>query len=49
MKDGEDIHHLSIARYIPKVRGSWRMFSAEMEAAGDNNRRAECAARHRPV
>jgi len=49
MKDGEDIHHLSIARYIPKVRGSWRMFSAEIEAAGDDNRRAERAARHRPV
>lgn len=38
---GEEIQHLSIARFIPKTRGSWRMFSAETEAASDEERRLE--------
>lgn len=44
---GEDIQHLSIARFIPKTRGSWRMFSAETEAASDEERRLEREARRR--
>ena len=31
----EDIEHLVIERHIPKQRGSWRMFSAEVEASSD--------------
>lgn len=46
---GEEIQHLSIARFIPKTRGSWRMFSAEAEAASDEERRVEREARRRPV
>ena len=37
----EDVQHLSIARFIPKTRGSWRMFSAETEAASDEEQRLE--------
>lgn len=29
------IEHLVLRRHIPKVRGSWRMFSAEMEASSN--------------
>ncbi|MBL8645860.1 MAG: hypothetical protein JNL46_01305 [Sphingosinicella sp.] len=43
----EDVQHLSIARFIPKTRGSWRMFSAETEAASDEERRLEHEARQR--
>ena len=43
----EDIQHLSISRFIPKSRGSWRMFSAETEAASDEERRLEREARQR--
>jgi hypothetical protein len=40
-RHAEDIQHLSLARFIPKTRGSWRMFSAETEAASDEERRRE--------
>lgn len=31
----EDVEHMIIQRYISKQRGSWRMFSAEVEASND--------------
>lgn len=34
----EDIDHLVIERHIPKQRGSWRMFSAAVEASNDAER-----------
>lgn len=43
----DEIQHLSIARFVPKVRGSWRMFSAEVEAASDEEQRLEHEARSR--
>jgi hypothetical protein len=33
----EEPDHLIIQRFIPKTRGKWRMFSAEVEAAEDRN------------
>ena len=39
LSDDEDVEHMIIQRHIPKMRGSWRMFSAEVEASSD----AECA------
>lgn len=35
LADDEDVEHMIIQRYISKQRGSWRMFSAEMEASSD--------------
>lgn len=35
---GEDVEHLVIQRYIPEQRGSWRMFSAAVEASSDAER-----------
>lgn len=40
----EDVEHMIIERFIPKQRGSWRMFSAETEAKNDAERARE---RHR--
>ena len=40
-KSDEDFEHLLIQRYIPKRRGSWRMFSAEVEASSDAERKRE--------
>ena len=37
----EDIDHLVIQRHIPKQRGSWRMFSAAVEASNDAEREGE--------
>lgn len=33
-----DMHHMAIERMIPVTRGSWRMFSAEVEAANKKDR-----------
>lgn len=35
---GEDVDHLVIERHIPRERGSWRMFSAAVEASSDAER-----------
>lgn len=39
--DGEDVERMVIQRYIPKQRGSWRMFSAGVEAISDAERAQE--------
>ncbi|MFM9852584.1 MAG: hypothetical protein ACKVOJ_07260 [Sphingomonadaceae bacterium] len=41
LKPDEDVEHLVIQRYIPKQRGSWRMFSAAVEANSDAERERE--------
>lgn len=38
---GDDVEHLIIERHIPKQRGSWRMFSAAVEASNDAERARE--------
>ncbi len=35
LKSDQDVEHLVIQRYIPKQRGSWRMFSAAVETSSD--------------
>lgn len=47
-REEAEIRYLSIARFIPKARGSWRMFSAAAEAASDEERRVEREARRGP-
>ncbi|AJA10259.1 hypothetical protein SKP52_16935 [Sphingopyxis fribergensis] len=41
--DGADVEHLVIERHIPKQRGSWRMFSAAVEASNDADGRNSLA------
>jgi hypothetical protein len=41
LSSDEDVEHLVIQRYIPKQRGSWRMFSAAVEASSDAERERE--------
>jgi hypothetical protein len=49
LRHADDVQHLSIDRFIPKTRGSWRMFSAQAEAASDEERRREREARQRQL